>query len=178
MEDHPNVFKVRYGDIHLDHGSDLLVTKVIRHQNFSLQTADYDVAVLHLAERFKQGPSAAVISLAQSPPEVDSEVRVTGWGCDAVHQLGPTTLQQGTMRVSNKSYCNAKWAAVYPITDRMLCTHSHSQSLCRGDSGGPLVWGNVQVGVASLTSSGFIDKPNVFANVATLRQWIVANLNQ
>nr|CAD7439485.1 unnamed protein product [Timema bartmani] len=66
----------------------------------------------------------------------------------------------------------------FRITNTMICAGvtAGGKDACQGDSGGPLVWGNQLVGITSWGSGcaqrGF---PGVWANVASLREWVRAN---
>nr|CAD7460456.1 unnamed protein product [Timema tahoe] len=116
------------------------------------------------------------ISLASSPPPAGSPVVTSGFGTLTQGGSVPTSLQQVEIYIFDHQVCNQAYSG--RITNTMICAGvtAGGKDACQGDSGGPLVWGNQLVGITSWGSGcaqrGF---PGVWANVASLREWVRAN---
>nr|AID60347.1 trypsin-13 [Nilaparvata lugens] len=106
---------------------------------------------------------------------------LSGWGRDDNGKV-PILLRKATsLRVIPRDDCQIAWGDKPVLTPRMFCAFSAYQLACAGDSGSPLVNAKTgkQVGVMSwgIAKCTAGRKPDVYANVANLREWIVDNLN-
>lgn len=176
-ESRPSIFTIRYGSLKRESGTVINVKKVNKHPSYSSSTIDNDVTTLILSASFTPSTNAAVVQLTSSEPADNSQVRVTGWGRVSSGGSLPTDLKKANLNVVNRAECQKRWGSVNSISGNMLCAHSTTQSACNGDSGGPLTQNGVQQGVVSWGSSSCLHQtyPNVYANVAPLRTWILAN---
>ncbi|XP_018332505.1 trypsin alpha-like [Agrilus planipennis] len=139
------------------------------HPSYSNVTQDYDIGLIRLASPLTFGPNISAVSLARSKPAVGTSALVSGWGdLDSTSETIPTQLQKVTLPVVADLQC----PPVY--TPRMICAgyRNRSQSPCYGDSGGPLAVGSTLIGVVShgRDCTGI----SVYANVASLRSWILS----
>nr|AAX34056.1 Sui m 9 allergen [Suidasia medanensis] len=176
-ENKPTTFTIRYNTLDRTSGPTIGVKKVNRHASYSSNTIDYDVATLTLSSAFAPGDNAAVIGLASTEPAANEVLKVTGWGRLSAGGSLPTKLQQANLNTISRSDCQKRWGSTNTITARMICAHSTTQSACNGDSGGPITKNGLLVGVVSWGSSSCLHQtyPNVYANVANLKNWINAN---
>jgi secreted trypsin-like serine protease len=162
------------------------VTEIIQHPAFNPSTSDSDFAVLHLAEAVTQPDGAPMTNYAhlstQSPP-TGLDIVMSGWGLnqgDGPPDL-PNQLYAATLQSLENAACNGKWSDVRQITPTMACAESTSKSFCRGDDGGPAMdaIGAVVYGVMSWNADGCpadtTMRPNVYAEVSSVRDWIVQN---
>ena len=110
----------------------------------------------------------------------ESKCFTSGWGSVEYYQ-GPTSKYLRYMRapVIPVTQCNT-WSAIW--SDAKLCagyTDKHKHA-CSGDSGGPLVCNNngnaVIVGVVSYNNGCEIGRPDVYARVTTVLNWIENNM--
>ena len=105
---------------------------------------------------------------------------IAGWGTRTpdVHDY-PQYLQEAAVPIVEQSVCQQYYTRFIDITFDMVCAGYTTGTIdaCHGDSGGPLM---CQQGdkwyVAGLTSFGrdcaAVGFPGVYANVATLRDWV------
>jgi len=163
-------------------------TQIIVHENYSPITINNDITLIRLATPYRFNDYVSPSCLADTEPAAGTDVWVSGWGnvqgtcCDG-------DLKQAKLPIISRATCQSLWSAVnnIPITEGMLCAGNANgyPSACNGDSGGPLVAQTdankfVQVGIVSWGSNGCKEpnQPNVYANVARYRSWIVSKINQ
>lgn len=177
-ENRPSIFTIRYGSLKQTGGTLVNVKKINKHEKYSSSTIDNDVAILVLSASISPSDNAGIISLTASAPAAGTKVTVTGWGRTSAGGSLPADLKKADqLVVKSQQECQSAWGSVNAITAQMLCAHDKQQSACNGDSGGPLTLNGVLVGVVSWGSSQCRHDvyPNVYANVATLRTWILNN---
>lgn len=163
------------------------VTEIIQHPSFSSSTSDSDFALLHLAEGVTQPDGSPMTNYAhlstQSPP-TGLDISMSGWGLvqsDGPPDL-PTQLYTATLQSLEAAACNEKWSDVRTVSPTMACAESTSKSFCRGDDGGPAMdaIGAVVYGVMSWNADGCpadtTARPNVYAEVSSVRDWIAQNI--
>ncbi len=117
--------------------------KIIFHPQFSMQTMDYDYALIHLS----QNSSYKAIALNTNELVYNSRSPIMfttlGWGLTSEFAMVlPNILQKVSVPFVSKADCTAKSAYGSDITDRMLCAgyKAGKMDACSGDSGGPLVY--------------------------------------
>lgn len=177
----PSQLKVVAG-ANIKNGSDgvlVPVKEIIMHENFSPYTYNNDVAILILSvplplNKFTIRP----IELIDDAPAAGSLATITGWGDLVEGGASPSTLQEVKLPVVSQDECNEDYKG--GITEYMLCAgfRSHGgKDSCQGDSGGPLTIRNKLAGIVSWGNG--CAKPNfpgVYANVWTLRSWILGKI--
>lgn len=111
------------------------MSQVTRHPGYSPYTIDYDVAVLTLAQPFKESANAKTIPLATTEPSAGQILTVTGFGRLSGGGSLPTTLQKAVnLKSISRSDCQNKWGSTNSITTRMICAHDSKQSACNVSS--------------------------------------------
>ena len=122
---------------------------------------------------------AACLPSANYLPDTASESKcfTSGWGSVSEYQ-GTTAKYLRYMRAPVIPNNQCEWS----LTDAMLCagyTDKHKH-VCSGDSGGPLVCNNngdaVIAGVVSYGKRCIIGRPDVYARVTTVLNWIENNM--
>ncbi|CAH0553079.1 unnamed protein product [Brassicogethes aeneus] len=131
-----------------------------KHNEYSPQTLDYDLAILELATTIPFGKNASSIPLVKENaffPE-NTTATITGWGFLSVSsKLGLSRYLQVTkVPIVSKEHCRKAYVGKGRITDNMICAGimEDGQENCLGDTGGPLVINGFLAGIVSW-SSGF-----------------------
>ncbi len=122
----------------------MTVKKIIQHPQFSMNTVDYDFALIQLNKKshFKPiDPSKTEMKMGASNQKAPL-FTAAGWG----------TLQENSFSISNKlqkvevplvdsTVCKEVYKGFNEVTDRMLCAglDKGTKDSCQGDSGGPLI---------------------------------------
>ncbi|XP_049768064.1 trypsin delta-like [Schistocerca cancellata] len=151
----------------------LNVSQAIIHDEFSYITAEYDIAVVQVAEPFPLGPTVQPVGLPAEgyDPPAGLPVTATGWG--ATQGGGAAVqLQSADLEVLQRSECEARLGQVHEVTASMLCAGHPSRAVCHGDSGSALVHAGTQLGVVSWGDSNCLGPVAVYGNVASARAWI------
>lgn len=161
---------------------------IIKHESYDTYTMDSDVALIRLQTPFTFNDYVSPSCLADTEPQGNTTVWVAGWGyvedtcCDG-------NLKQAKLPIIDRATCQSLMTSAsvpIPITAGMLCagTASGYPSTCNGDSGGAVVVQTdankfVQVGLVSWSMGGCDSpNPNVYANVARYKPWIVSKISQ
>ncbi|XP_061397820.1 trypsin zeta-like [Musca vetustissima] len=152
------------------------VKEIIMHENYDPERYDNDIAILVLASPLPlNGFTIRSIELIDDAPAPGSETTITGWG--AVWEGGPTHhyLQEVKIPVVSHEDCNYDYGGL--ITEKMFCAGLRGvggKDACQGDSGGPLTIRNKLAGVVSWGAGcARPEYPGVYANVWTLKSWIL-----
>ncbi|XP_047118347.1 trypsin delta-like [Schistocerca piceifrons] len=134
------------------------------HEGFSLETVDYDIAVIQVGldglRVFKRPLTWMGLSRSAT----------TGWGNTATEGPSASSLMKVDISVIGRVSCVVRFG----VTERMICAGKSGRSTCYGDSGGPLVSGTTQVGIVSWGSEYCETDGAVCTNVGNLRSWIRA----
>lgn len=161
------------------------VTEIFQHPSYNPSTSDSDFALLHLLDPVTQPDGAPMTTYAhlstQSPP-TGLDIRMSGWGLVQSDDADlPTNLYAATLTSLEAPACNDRWADVKQVTGTMACAELPGKSFCRGDDGGPAMdgLGAVVYGVMSWSAEGCpadtTGRPNVYAEVSSVRDWISQN---
>jgi secreted trypsin-like serine protease len=162
------------------------VTDILIHPSYASSLSDSDFALLHLLDPVTQPDGAPMTTFAhlstQSPP-TGLDIRMSGWGLLSGDTSSlPTQLYTATLTSLEAPACNERWSDVKQVTGTMACAESTSKSFCRGDDGGPAMdgLGAVVYGVISWSAEGCpadtTGRPNVYAEVSSVRDWISQNV--
>ncbi|NXF11115.1 PROC protein, partial [Smithornis capensis] len=160
------------------------VDKRVIHDNYTKETSDNDIAMLHLAEHVMYHKHALPICL---PPRNLAEQEltrsgrrmvVTGWGSTSdSNNSYATSLRYIEIPIVPRNECAL--AMRFPISDNMLCAGSlgDRKDACHGDSGGPMftkykdTW--FLVGLVSWGEGcGRKGKFGVYTKVSQYLEWI------
>ncbi|KAJ8711150.1 hypothetical protein PYW07_008392 [Mythimna separata] len=150
------------------------VEKIIKHELYSNETGDYDVAILKLQRPLTFGPTVSKVLLKGNgnlvKVKVGTMLNVTGWGFKDSEYL-PSTIQQTTVPVASNKECERS-SKHLKLTNRMMCTNTNGKGPCsNGDAGGPLTWNNIQIGIIT-RETGCAWHPSVYTRVKSVHRWI------
>ena len=155
------------------------VSEVILHPGYDDLRSLNDVAILRLSS-----PSSAPLQPLAAPSDVvsaGSGLTVIGYGATQPDGSEPSP---DLLEVQVPAVDDTSCAQAYDNIDgpRHLCAGepgteaAPGNDSCQGDSGGPLLIEAgadfVQVGIVSFGELCGVDKPGVYAEVATYREWI------
>ncbi|XP_053673713.1 trypsin-4-like [Anopheles nili] len=170
----PQTSMVRANSTFYDRGGQLhRVERVIKHENFSYATGDYDFGLLRLRQHFRRGSFVKLPPGRRRFPPAE-QCTVTGWG----YTLGLESrdrLRQVKLPIVSQSVCRKAYEGTDEITARMICAGyvEGMRDSCDGDSGGPLICRGMQAGIISWAIG--CAKPNkygVYSSIAEGREWI------
>lgn len=92
----------------LTEGKRYRVAEVVRHEGYSEQTLDNDIALIKLAE----AATAPTVKLVAAPGEDSGKVRVTGWGRMDDGNF-PVNLMEAEIELQPNAACNAGIRNIY-----------------------------------------------------------------
>jgi len=162
------------------------------HESYSIESVDYDFAILTLSRDIEFSKEVSPVCLPDSKGlDEHSQTVVSGWGRTSGNGRGSDVLLDIEVTTMTNDVCQSTireygWPTI--ITDRMLCGAAPGVNGCRGDSGGPWVTrdGNnnyVLIGVTSFglprrSVEGICQKGTAFtaARVSDQRHWIRRNM--
>lgn len=145
-------YSVAVGNVDWTDGTEIDVTRIVVHPQYSADTSANDVALLQLAAAVPTGVTSIKLPAAgdTSREAPGAPVRVSGWGSmiPVIGQLPSldTQMRQVDLAIVSDADC----APGDPAT--MVCAAALLKDSCQGDSGGPLFATGttpVQVGVVS-----------------------------
>ncbi|NXX48046.1 PROC protein, partial [Tricholaema leucomelas] len=166
------------------------VDKCVSHENYTKETSDNDIAMLHLAEPVMYNKYALPVCLPtrdlaeQELTRSGRQTVVTGWGSTADdNQSYSTFLSYIAIPIVPRNECAQ--AMRFTVSDNMLCAGSlgDSQDSCTGDSGGPMVTKYKEtwflVGLVSWGEGcGRKEKFGVYTKVSQYLEWIQTHIDQ
>ncbi|XP_028128523.2 trypsin, partial [Diabrotica virgifera virgifera] len=159
-------------------GQAVNVIKYVIHSSYSDYTLNNDIALLQLASAVTvANAKAATLPEAGEALADDTSITVTGWGATRENRAGSEDLLQVVVPKVSQTTC----ALRYPgsITTNMFCAGYlgvGGKDACQGDSGGPASANGKVVGIVSWgTGCANALYPGVYANVASVRNWIRQN---
>ncbi|XP_061397786.1 trypsin alpha-like [Musca vetustissima] len=173
-----SVLKVRAGSTYWNSGGVLVSVAAFKnHEGYNSRTMVNDIAVIRLSSSLTFGSTIKAIALTTNAPANGAAAVVSGWGTKASGSSSlPTTLQYVDVNIVSQSQCSSSaYGYGSEVKPTMICAYAAGKDSCQGDSGGPLVSGGKLVGVVSWGyGCAFPNYPGVYADVATLRSWVVA----
>ncbi|XP_049861985.1 trypsin alpha-3-like [Schistocerca gregaria] len=171
-------YMILAGTANLKQGKLYSVIEKKKHERYNVLVAyDCDVAVLKIRGEFQLGEKVKIARLARFRPQEGASVLVSGWGATSEGGSISNFLRASTVNVVSVNKCRRCYSSV-GLTNTMMCAGvpAGGKDSCQGDSGGPLVYGENLVGVVSFgrgcARPGY---PGVYADVVSLRKWIVKN---
>lgn len=200
-----SAFRVRAGSsTHLYGGQLVGVRHIFKHEAYTSSTLDSDVALVVLDKNLTYTRTVQPVQLAAYGEHLleDNDIFVSGWGLTAETGKVSFLLNYVAVRLINQNTCSKSYQYIATITSKMFCAGypQGGKDSCQGDSGGPLV---SYVSTSPLTSTTSVSEsqtnavkpkqfgivswgvgcaqegyPGVYANVAALRPWIDAKVNQ
>ncbi|TDG38249.1 hypothetical protein AWZ03_015329, partial [Drosophila navojoa] len=174
-----NEIQVRVGSTDRNAGGELVTVANLKyHEGYNSKQKVNDVAVIRLSSPVRQSAKVRFVPLAQATPPTGTPAVVTGWGTTCFLFCSSTTiLQEVQVDLVTKSDCDSdKYSyGSGKILDTMVCAYTEKKDACQGDSGGPLVANGELVGIVSWGQGcAQVNYPGVYADVASLRSWIVS----
>ncbi|XP_055596183.1 trypsin 5G1-like [Uranotaenia lowii] len=168
---------IRIGSSNLERGITVKLKRVVQHPDFSYWSADYDYALLELAQKISYTQSVQAIALPRKHEGVSAGTMclISGWGSTQYLWDEKNILRGANVPTLGYQYCAQTYHDIREITPRMICAGYWSGGIgsCQGDSGGPLVCENKLIGIVSwgegCAEEGY---PGVYARVAAVRDWI------
>ncbi|KAL8178000.1 UNVERIFIED_CONTAM: hypothetical protein K2H54_025125 [Gekko kuhli] len=158
------------------------VGHIVKHPSYNIDTADYDVALLHLADPlvFTKYVQPVCLPAASHVFPPGKKCLISGWGyLKEDFLVKPELLQKATVELLDQTLCASLYTNA--LTDRMICAGYLEGKIdsCQGDSGGPLVCREPsgRFFLAGIVSWGIgcaeANRPGVYARVTKLRDWIL-----
>ncbi|NXC41799.1 PROC protein, partial [Penelope pileata] len=189
-----DALKVRLGKYHRlrteANEQTIRVDRYVRHENYSKEASDNDIAMLHLAEPVVYNKYALPICLPSrelAERELTRSGRqmvVTGWGSTSDEKRNYSALLSFIeIPIVPRDECAR--AMTHAISDNMLCAGSPGdrKDSCSGDSGGPMItkyqntW--FLVGLVSWGEGcGRVEKFGVYTKVSQYLEWIQHNIDK
>ncbi|XP_037888064.1 trypsin-like [Glossina fuscipes] len=192
-------YQIRAGSSSHRYGGQLRrVQRIIKHEAFSLNTLDNDVALGILRQYLIYSSNVRSIQLPEKneylPP--NSMCQVSGWGSTKEDGALPSLLHTVTVPLINQDICVKNYKYFGEISKTMFCARypQGGKDSCQGDSGGPLVYPvikpnlsrkAIKTALANVKQFGIVswgigcaqqDYPGVYTNVTRLRVWIDAQI--
>ncbi len=172
-------------------GSRRVVANIFVHPDYSVNSLDFDIALLELA--YDDGLSVSPVSLYSGSPESGQKVIVTGWGVrfysssgtpynldDDVFGDRPARLEEVELSVVDNAQCNIINQG-RRVTGNMMCAGfiEGGKDSCLGDSGGPLMaWQNGEYRLAGVVSFGYgcamPEKYGIYTRIEYYQGWITS----
>ena len=170
-------------DLSLTNGELITVTRIMTHEQYRINTQDFDVALLRLYAPSAQLPMQGLASNQNAALFAPGQpANVMGWGNIAENGVNSTTLRDVTIHIRRNGLCTSNPLQPFDMTNNMLCAGEHlgGKDSCQGDSGGPLVvpansgsW--LQVGIVSWGNG--CARPltyGVYTSVPQIRPWVIS----
>ncbi|XP_023163300.2 trypsin-like [Drosophila hydei] len=175
----PNELQVRMGSTDRNEGGELVTVAAFKfHEGYTKKEKANDVAVIRLSSPVRQSAKVRYIPLAKTTPPSGTQAVVTGWGTTCFFWCSSTiTLQQVKVDLVSLADCGSSTYSYGQdkILETMVCAYTETKDACQGDSGGPLVANGELIGVVSWGQScAKANYPGVYADVASLRTWILS----
>ncbi|XP_039180309.1 transmembrane protease serine 9 isoform X2 [Crotalus tigris] len=183
----PRTWMAQVGSVWLSDGegnrAQAKVLRILRHPSYNTESADYDAALLELAEPLAFSKYVQPVCLPapshRFPP--GRKCLISGWGyLKEDFLVKPELLQKATVELLDQGLCSNLYGSSV-LTDRMMCAGYLEGKIdsCQGDSGGPLVCqepsgrffltGIVSWGIGCAEAR----RPGVYTRVIRLRDWIL-----
>lgn len=167
------------------------VNKCVKHENYTKETSDNDIAMLHLVEPVMYNKYALPICLPTRDlaehelTRNGRQMMVTGWGStsDIQKKNYSTLLSYIEIPMVPRNECAQVMR--HTISDNMLCagTLGDRKDACIGDSGGPMItkykdtW--FLVGLVSWGEGcGKKEKFGVYTKVSQYLEWIQHHIDE
>lgn len=161
------------------------VDRIVIHEKYDDNTSDWDVALLHLTQRF----TARTLPLL-TPADADRLAPpgglgvVAGWGMAAEGTDVANALRHVTVQIQSNKVCNGLASYSGAVTEHMLCAGfaEGGKDSCQGDSGGPLAVSDqagsfYQAGIVSWGEGcGRLNKFGVYTRVSTIQPWVAEKI--
>ncbi|EDW32519.1 GL11685 [Drosophila persimilis] len=172
-----SVLKVRAGTSYKNLGGSLVQVAAFQvHEEYNASSRMNDIGVIRLKNKLTLSSTIKTIALAASAPVHGAAASISGWGSTSYSGSSSSQLLYIDTRIVGRAECGSStYGYGGTIRETMICAAAANKDACQGDSGGPLVSGGVLVGVVSWgRQCALANYPGVFADVAALREWLLA----
>uniref|UniRef100_F6YJ36 Peptidase S1 domain-containing protein n=1 Tax=Ciona intestinalis TaxID=7719 RepID=F6YJ36_CIOIN len=160
------------------------VSEVYIHPRYNPEAVDFDIALVKLNGRVRSF-NAEPLCLPTFDIDPGSYCVIAGWGVSGEHRGGARKLQEGSVRVIERSTCQ-RYYPYHVISDRMMCAgRGGTVDACSGDSGGPMMCWHPQRRqwqLSGVTSWGSSCKPHsapgVYTDVRYFSKWAKRQMDE
>ncbi|CAG4965215.1 unnamed protein product [Parnassius apollo] len=181
---------VRMGVVELEDGkrndeSDVDISEIIMHPNYTKRQKYHDLALLRLAKPIEFTSNLNPVCLYTSPNDPKIPLTVTGWGKTSnTRSIRSNILLKANVSVVAREKCTTSYTSWRKlpdgISDDQICAGDPQglKDTCQGDSGGPLQGltdsdGHYRlVGVTSFGRGCGSTVPGVYTRIAKYLDWI------
>ncbi|XP_075238656.1 trypsin-1-like [Lycorma delicatula] len=160
-----------------------MVSSIIRHRNFDLNSYNHDIALLKLRKPVTFSKNIRPVCLPQTDLDPSGKIgTVVGWGRTSEGGSLSPTVQEVQVPILTLQQCRATRYKPSRITNNMICAGHGTQDSCQGDSGGPLV---ISTGVDKYNIVGIVSwgvgcgrpgYPGVYTRVSRYMDWVQRNM--
>ncbi|KAG5893954.1 hypothetical protein JTB14_027702 [Gonioctena quinquepunctata] len=168
------VLTVRAGsDAWLFGGAVGIVDTIVIHPEYNESNFDNDIALLRLEDpMYIQKIVPATLPEAGQEVATGANLTVAGWGTYAKGDPFPIYISEVSIPVISRDDCQKAYSESQ-ITERTICAGADGKDYCEQDAGGSAEVDGKVVGIASWGEGcGDPEKPGVYTNVASFREWI------
>ncbi|XP_055321368.1 chymotrypsin-1-like [Sitodiplosis mosellana] len=157
-------------------GTSYKVEKIIAHEQYNKPAYAYDIAVVRVQGSITFSDKVKTIEYSSEEVPDGAVLQLTGWGTLQVGGASPQLLQIIKLNAVQTERCKEIYGSSAPVHDSHICTLTKvGEGACHGDSGGPLVNSNKLIGIVNWGTPCARGKPDAYAKVAFLFDWIKNN---
>ncbi|XP_055321233.1 transmembrane protease serine 9-like [Sitodiplosis mosellana] len=150
--------------------------KIIAHKQYNKPNFANDIAVIRVQGSITFSDRIQAIEYSSEEVPDGAVLQLTGWGSLQVGGATPQLLQIIKLNAVQTKRCRAIHGPSAPVHNSHICTLTKAgEGACHGDSGGPLVYNNKLVGLVNWGTPCARGKPDAYAKVAFLFDWIKNN---
>ncbi|XP_025031742.1 transmembrane protease serine 9 [Python bivittatus] len=182
----PDTWTAQAGSVRLSgsggHPATARVLRIFQHPSYNAESADYDAALLELAEPLAFGKYVQPVCLPAASHRFSPgrKCLISGWGyLKEDFSSQPENLHRASVGIIEQKICSTLYN--FSLSDRMICAGFLEGKVdsCQGDSGGPLACEETPgtFYLAGLVSWGAgcaqAKRPGVYARITKLKSWIL-----
>ncbi|XP_055301540.1 chymotrypsin-2-like [Sitodiplosis mosellana] len=157
-------------------GTSYKAAEIKSHKQYNNPTYAYDIAVIRVKGAIELNDKVQTIEYSSEEVPDGAVLQLTGWGALRVGGGTPQHLQIINLNTVQTERCREIHGSSAPVHDSHICTlNKVGEGACNGDSGGPLVYNNKLVGIVNWGVPCARGKPDAFAKVSYLFDWIKDN---
>ena len=168
-------------DVDEGNEQEIVLSKIIQHEDYNGFTVSNDVSVLKLSKPLTFNKYVQAIPLPEPGHAASGECIVSGWGTTSEGGSTPDVLMHVKVPIVSDAECRDAYGQS-EIEDSMLCAGvpEGGKDSCQGDSGGPLACEDTGSRyLAGVVSWGYgcarPNYPGVYTEVSYFVDWILKN---
>lgn len=157
----------------------MAVARVVNHPDYHAPTTTQDVSVVQTVNAITFGALVQPIALGADVNLANVPSIGSGWGQTSHPGSAATELQFVSSMIITNDACRAGLSAAQGarIIPSTICSSSPSGTgKCMGDSGGPLTYANAIQGIVSWGVPCGNAQPDMYARVASFRDWFLQTI--